>query len=218
MLNRKHLIILLLIAAGFLFHYTEIADLRRIFLWIESVSDYWWAWAVVLAAKIIFYALAMPGSSFIWIAAILYKPFQATLLIACGGTIGAILAYYLSKRISQKDKRETRQSVFFDFLQKNSNFSALCVARMIPGFPHSVINYGSGVINVPWPRFVSSTFIGFSIKGFVYSSAINEAVEISSISELGKFETLWPLLLPAGLMVIGQILKKLFMAGKQSGD
>jgi uncharacterized membrane protein YdjX (TVP38/TMEM64 family) len=216
-LNRKQLILLLVIVTGFVLDYTNIVDLWQIFEQIEKYSDYWWVWTLVLGTKIVFYALAMPGSSLIWIAAILYKPFQATLIIVCGGTLGGYLGYVFSKRISQKDKSEKKDSVFFGFLQKNSNFMALCAARMIPGFPHSVINYGSGILGVPWSRFVLSTFVGFTVKGFIYASAIHEAVEISGISELGKLKTLWPLLILASLMAIGHVFQRVLTSRRRSG-
>jgi len=142
---------------------------------------------------------------------------QATLLIVCGGTLGGFLGYIFSKKISQKDKSGKRNSVFFGFLQKNSNFLALCGARMIPGFPHSVINYGAGILDVPWPRFVLATVVGFAVKGFIYASAIHEAVEISGISELGNLKTLWPLLILAGMMVIGHVFQRVLSSRRRSG-
>ncbi len=218
MVNRKQLIILFLIVTGFLFHYTQIADWRQVLELVQRFSDHWWAWTLILGTKILLYAIAMPGSSLIWIAAILYNPVQATLLIICGGTLGGFVGYFLSKKISSKDQSEKKESIFFGFLQNNSNFTALCAARMIPGFPHSVINYGAGILDIPWLRFVLATLVGFAVKGFVYSSAIHEVIEISDISELEKLEKVWPLLLIAGLMIIGHVLKKLYIAKKQSED
>ncbi len=216
-MNRKQLILLFVIVTGFVLHYTNIIDWRQILEQIEKYSDYWWVWTLVLGTKVIFYALAMPGSSLIWIAAILYKPLQATIIIVCGGTLGGYLGYIFSKRISQKEKSEKKDSVFFGFLQKNSNFLALCAARIIPGFPHSVINYGSGILDVPWPRFILATVVGFAVKGFIYASAIHEAVEISGMSELGTLKTLWPLLILASLMVIGHVFQQFLTARRRSG-
>jgi len=67
-LNRKQLLLLLLILTGFILYQTNLADWRQILEKIEKFSDYWWVWALILATKVIFYALAMPGSSLIWIA------------------------------------------------------------------------------------------------------------------------------------------------------
>lgn len=215
-LNRKNVILLLLILAGLILQQTGIIDWLQILEYFEKFSDKWWVWSLVLGIKVVFYALALPGSSLIWIAAILYKPLIATLLIVCGGTLGGFAAYFFSKRIGQQDKPEEKKkdSMFFDFLEKNCNFFALCAVRMIPGFPHSVINYGSGILNIPCLRFISSTMVGFAVKGFVYASAIHETLEISAISELGKLKTLWPLLIISGLMVLGHVFQK-FLTTKQ---
>jgi uncharacterized membrane protein YdjX (TVP38/TMEM64 family) len=210
-LNRKVLILLLLIVIGFIIQQTNIADWRHILEQIEKFSDYWWVWTLVLGTKVVFYALAMPGSWMIWIAAILYNPVQATIIIIGGGTIGGLLGYFLSKRLSQKDKSGEKDSIFFGFLQKNSNFLALCAARIIPGFPHSVINYGSGILGISLPKFLLATLLGFAVKGFVYSSAIHEAIEVSGISEMDKWKTVWPLLILAGLMVIGHVFQRFFI-------
>jgi uncharacterized membrane protein YdjX (TVP38/TMEM64 family) len=218
-LNRKNIILLLLVLAGLILHQTGIIDWLQILEHLEKFSDYWWAWSLILGIKIVFYALALPGSSLIWVAAVLYKPLQATLLIVCGGTLGGFAGYFISKRISQKDNSEEKKnnSMFFDFLEKNSNFLALCAVRMVPGIPHSVINYGSGILNVPWLRFVSATMIGFAVKGFVYASAIHETIEISDISEIGKLQTLWPLLILAGLMMLGHVFQHFLTIKQRSG-
>jgi len=207
-LNWKKLVLILLIFTGFILHLTGVFDWRQIFERFEPFSGYWWVWILILGTKVILYALAMPGSSLIWIAAILYEPLQATLLITFGGTLGGFLGYYVSKRATRKEKFGDRDSVFFGFLQKHGNFFALCAVRIMPGFPHSVINYGSGVLSVPWPKFLLATIAGFSAKGFVYSSVIHEAVEVAGISELGQLKTLWPLLILAGLMMIGHVFQK----------
>ncbi|MFO8083614.1 MAG: VTT domain-containing protein [Desulfobacterales bacterium] len=207
-MNRKQFILLLLIVIGITLHYAEIVHWRQLFDYIEKFSHHWWVWAMILGLKISFYALAMPGSSLIWVCAILYEPVYSTILIIGGGTLGGVLGCFLSKRISQKDRSNQKDSVFFGFLEKNSNFLALCAARIIPGFPHSVINYGSGILNVSWSTFILSTIMGFAVKGFVYSSAIHEAVEISKVSGIGELKTLWPLLILAGLMIIGHFFQR----------
>jgi uncharacterized membrane protein YdjX (TVP38/TMEM64 family) len=218
LLNRKVLILLFLIFLGVIINQTGLFDWRQILEQIEKFSDHWWVWTLILGAKVILYAFALPGSSLIWIASILYNPIYATLIIISGGTLGGLLGYFLSKRLSQKEKSGEKDSIFFGFLQKNSNFPALCAARIIPGFPHSVINYGSGVLNIPLSRFLLTTLFGFAVKGFVYSSAIHEAVEVSGVSELGSLQTLWPLLVLAGLMVLGQVFKHFFSDGRNSGE
>jgi uncharacterized membrane protein YdjX (TVP38/TMEM64 family) len=130
--------------------------------------------------------------------------------------LAALQDIFFSKRISLQDKPEEKKkdSMFFDFLEKNSNFFAFCAVRMIPGFPHSVINYGSGILKIPCLRFISATMVGFAVKGFVYASAIHETLEVSAISEMGKLKTLWPLLVLFALMALGHVFQK-FLIIKQ---
>lgn len=217
-MNRKHLILLFLILLGFILHHTRIVDWRQLLEQIERFSDYWWVGFLVLCLKVVFYALAMPGSSLIWVSAILYEPVQSTLLIIFGGTVGGLLGYFFSQSITQRDKMAQKDSVFFGFLKKNSNFFALCAVRILPGFPHSVINYGSGILHVPLARFVMTTLAGFAVKGFVYSYAIHEAMEASSIAELNSLQTLWPLLFLAALLVAGHLFQRFLGAGRQLGN
>jgi uncharacterized membrane protein YdjX (TVP38/TMEM64 family) len=97
-LNRKNIILILLILAGLILQQTGIIDSLQILEYFEKFSEKWWAWSLVLGIKVVFYALALPGSSLIWVAAILYKPLIATLLIACGGTLGGFAGYFFFKK------------------------------------------------------------------------------------------------------------------------
>jgi uncharacterized membrane protein YdjX (TVP38/TMEM64 family) len=208
----------LLILLGFILHQTGIVDWRQLLEYIEHFADYWWVWILVLCLKVVFYALAMPGSSLIWVSAILYEPVQSTLLIIFGGVFGGLLGYFFSQSITHRDKIMQKDSVFFGFLKKNSNFFALCAARILPGFPHSVINYGSGILHVPLPRFVMTTLAGFAVKGFVYSYAIHEAMEASGIGDLDNLKTLWPLLVLAALLMVGHLFQWFLTSGRQLGN
>ncbi len=175
----------------------------------ENIAHFWWAPYLLIIAKIVLYTFALPGSLLIWVAALFYEPVPATVITVVGGVAGGVGAQLFSKKLSSDFTERVKSSVFFKAIKNHSDFATLCAVRTLPNFPHSVINYGAGIINVPIRVFVFSSLIGFTVKGYLYCLAIRRAATADEITDLIHYETIIPLFVLTTLFVAGKILQKM---------
>jgi hypothetical protein len=76
-------------------------------------------------------------------------------------------------------ERRLSRSPTYRLLERHCDVFTLCLLRILPGFPHSVINYGSGLLKVKTFPLVFATAVGFAIKGYLYAVTIYEAGKAS---------------------------------------
>lgn len=194
-----------LIVTGIILHQAGVFDWYQFLGIAESYAHDWWFPLIIILSKIILYAFALPGSALYWVAGVLYPPLEATLMIVIGGVAGALAAFIFSQRMSSEVTHKIEASRFFAFMRRHSDFATLCALRSLPTFPHSVINYGSGMIRVPQWRFVISTLIGFSVKGYLYASAIRNAATADEVADFVSLETMLPLTILFLLFIAAKI-------------
>lgn len=170
----------------------------------------WWLVPVLVLAQALPFAFALPGSVMFLVIGLLYDPLPAAAMIAAGGVMGSMAAYYLSGKIAVSWMEQVRRQRVYKVLRSNTNFLMLCAMRTLPGFPHSVINYGSGLLRIPLKRFVSSAILGYLVKGMLYASILHNVVDADEAGDLFTLDVMWPLLVLAGLFVAGFFLQKAF--------
>jgi uncharacterized membrane protein YdjX (TVP38/TMEM64 family) len=181
----------------------------------EQYAHLWWFAPAVIVAKVVLYTFALPGSTLIWVAGLFYHPIAATLIIVAGGTGGALAAYGFCQRMSADAHRRIETSRFFQFLRRHSDWATLCAIRILPNFPHSVINYGSGLLALPLPRFVISTVVGFAVKGYLYAAMIRNAATADTLAEVIDLKILGPLFILAALFLVGKAIQR---RGRKGGE
>jgi uncharacterized membrane protein YdjX (TVP38/TMEM64 family) len=204
----KFILLGLLFAAGIIVQQSGWFDWRMLLEQGEEYAHAWWFVPVIIAAQVVLYTFALPGSSMIWVAGLFYEPLVATVIVVAGGVGGAAAAYGFTRRMSTEIAAKTEASVFFGFLRKHSDWATLSAMRSLPNFPHSVINYGAGILRVPLPRFFFSTVIGFTAKGYLYASMIHHAVKADSLSDVIDLKTLAPLFILAALFMLGKLIQR----------
>ena len=204
----KLIIFGLLILIGIVLHQTGYFK-EQFFLEIaETHLDKWWFIPLLILVTTSLYAFALPGSVMYVVAGLLYKPFLATLIVVAGGVSGAVAAYYLSGFLSKGTRSRIQSSKAFSIIQKHSDFATLGAVRMLPGFPHSIINYGSGILKTPLFIFIITATTGFAAKGYLYATAIHQATRIDGDEGIGGLEMAIPLILLALLFLLSKILRK----------
>jgi uncharacterized membrane protein YdjX (TVP38/TMEM64 family) len=211
--SNKTFILIGLLIAGVLLHQLDIINWYIVLETAETYAHLWWFPPLIITLKAVLYTFALPGSAMYWIAGILYKPAWATLIIVIGGVGGAVSAYYFSRSMSEDMEERITSSRFFSFLRSHSDFANLSAARTLPNFPHSIINYGAGILNISFRTFFFSTLIGFTAKGYLYASAIHHARIADNLSDVVKLETILPLLLLTLLFIIGKLIQKRVTGG-----
>lgn len=208
----KLLLLLGLVAAGIIAARASFIDWEWMLRQGEGIAGRWWAPPIMIATMAAFYLFALPGSMFFVIAGLLYQPLKATAIVAAGGVLGGLSARAFARRLAGlPEEKERETSRIIRFMERHSDFLTLCAIRTLPFFPHSAINYGAGILGIPVGRFAIATAIGFSLKGFLYASAVHRAVKASGMSDPVDASVLVTLAALAALLIIGRFLYKRWM-------
>ena len=203
---KKLLIVALLITTGIILEFAGFFDAERILNIAREYADHWWLAVVFILLQVILFTFALAGSFFLWIVAPLYPPAMATFILAAGGTLGGITAYIFSKRLTDDWIEKIQHSHTYKLLQKQDNFFTLFALRVFPGFPHSLVNYSSGILKVKMFHFIAAAISGISIKSYVYASVIYNATASASFDELMDISTYGPLILLSVISLLGVVI------------
>ncbi|MCK4706787.1 MAG: VTT domain-containing protein [Gammaproteobacteria bacterium] len=204
---KKLLIVVLLITAGILLEFYGLLDAEKMLNIARGYSDQWWLVVLLILLQAVLFTFALAGSFFLWIAAPLYPPAMATLILAAGGTLGGIGAYWFSQRLTDEWIARIENSQAYKLLHKQDNFFALFALRVFPAFPHSLVNYSSGILKVKLSHFIAAAILGIGIKSYIYAEVIYNAATSASLDELMNISTYGPLVLLSALALIGVFIK-----------
>jgi len=179
------------------------ADRARLINWGESMAGRPWTPVVMIMIQALLFTAALSGGLVFWVVAPFYDPLPATLILVTGTTIGALGAYVVASRIGIRVKSRLMKQRGFRILSRRSDFLTQTALRVLPGFPHAVMNYAGGVLHLPLRNFIAATMIGSLFKWGVYSSAIHGLVEADDIDEMLQPATLLPLLILTLFLIFG---------------
>lgn len=200
---KKLLIVATLITTGILLEFYGLLDAEKMLGIARGYSDQWWLIVVLILLQAVLFTFALAGSFFLWVAAPLYPPAIATLILATGGTLGGIGAYWFSQRLTDEWIVRIENSRAYKLLHKQDNFFALFALRVFPAFPHSLVNYSSGILKVRLSHFIVAAFLGIGIKSYIYADVIYNAATTASLDELLNPSTYGPLVLLSVLTLTG---------------
>jgi len=204
---KKLFIVAALITAGLLLEMLGLLDAETLLNTAREYADYWWFVLVLILLQTALFTFALAGSLFLWVAAPLYPPAMATFILAAGGTLGGITAYLFSKYLTDEWIKRIENSHAYKLLHKQDDFFVLFALRVFPAFPHSVVNYSSGILNVKLSHFIPAAILGISIKSYIYSNVIYNATTTASIDDLLDISTYGPLLLLSAFILLGVFIK-----------
>ncbi len=157
----------------------------------------------VMVTMAVTIAIGLPGSIGLWLIAPFYPPVVATLMLTLSSVIGAWGAYLLASRLNAQVKPGGLTYKVMQTLEQRSDLVTQCALRILPGFPHSVINYAAGLSRLPLRPYLLAATLGLSIKWGVYSSAIYGALEAIEEENALQFDVILPLLALAFLLLAG---------------
>ena len=199
----KLVIIILLITLGFALDIAGLLDARQLLTLAREYTQHWWLIPVLILAQAILFTFALAGSIFLWIVAPLYAPATATFILAAGGALGGLGAYLFSGYLTEEWKTKIRNSRSYKLLQAQDNFLSLFAMRVFPGFPHSLVNYSSGILNAKLSHFVVAAVLGIGIKSYIYARVIHSASNSLSLDMLLDISVFGPLVLLSVLSALG---------------
>ncbi|GMR07773.1 MAG: TVP38/TMEM64 family protein [Gammaproteobacteria bacterium] len=203
----KLLILCLLIAAGIILQISGSLEPDKLITVAREYSGNRWLIVILILLQVLFFTFALAGSIFLWVAATLYPPVTSTFILVIGATLGGVSAYFFSRRLTEKWIKKVEDSAIYKLLQWENNFFALLALRLIPAFPHALINYSSGILHINLGRFVAAAVLGLSVKSYIFSSVIYQATSSASLSDLLDISTYGPLLLLSGIIGAGVIVR-----------
>lgn len=204
---RKIILLAALITFGIVLELTGLIDVRMLLNLARGYVDQWWLVLLFILLQVVLFTFALAGSFVLWVVAPLYAPAMSTFILAAGGTIGGITAYVFSRHLTEEWAERIESSPVYRLLQKNDSFLILFGLRICPAFPHSLINYSSGILKARLSHFVPAAVLGFSIKFYVYSNAIYRSSSAASPKALLEPAVLWPLLLMSAVILIGAVVR-----------
>lgn len=208
---RKHrhkiFILFLLIAAGIAMQVFELLDPHELIRIGRDYADQWWLIAVIILLQMLLFTFALAGSLFLWVAATLFPPATATFILAAGATLGGLSAYLFSAKLTEDWSGKVQSSHVYRLLEKQDKFFTLLAMRIMPAFPHALINYSAGMLRIKWRYFIPATIVGISIKSYAYAKVIYNATSSETLTELLDFSTYGPLLLISTFIITGLFIK-----------
>ena len=206
---RYFLIALLFLGVAYLNH-IGVLNMNNLLAEVRANSDSAWLILALILAQVILYTFALGGSYALWLVAPVYTPVNATAILAIGGTLGAISAYYFSREISDKWVQRIENSRTYRLLQGHNHFFTVFSIRVLPGFPHGLINYSAGILKCPPMHFVASSLAGFAIKFYLYSDLVYHATDAIANKKSFDIAALSPLILLSALSLIGVYVRHRF--------
>ncbi|MBI3006413.1 MAG: VTT domain-containing protein [Ignavibacteriales bacterium] len=163
---------------------------------------------VIIAAMTGAWTFALPASVFFFITPLLFPPLASTGIICAGSAAGSAMGYVAARFGGSPWFERFNNSRVTRFLGRHSTFSALFSVRVFPSSPHMFINYGAGLLKIPFTRFITATLLGIGIKAFLYSSAIEGSMGASSIQEALNWQTVSALMALTALGIAGHVVQR----------
>ena len=203
----KIIALVVLIAAGALLQLSGLLNPGEIIVMARQYTDHWWLPVVLVLLQVLLFTFALAGTVFLWVAAVLFPPLTASIILAAGATLGGVSAYYFSANLSDEWVHRVESSHIYKVLHKQDNFFALLAMRIMPAFPHGLVNYSSGILKVNLAYFVPATFIGIGLKSYVYAPVIYQAAGGASLNDLLDITTFGPLVLLSVFILVGVVVK-----------
>lgn len=206
----KVLLLLVLIAVGIFLQLSGLLDPKQIIDYSRQYADQWWLMVLLIILQAVLFTFALAGSLFLWVVAALYVPFEASVILAVGAALGGVSAYFFSQRLTAGWVARVESSKVYLMLSANDNFFVLLAMRLMPAFPHSVINYSSGILRVNLVSFIMASLIGVGVKSYVFSVVIYQAASTGSLYDLLDINILSPLIIVSVLMFAGVVVVNKF--------
>lgn len=178
-------------------------DLMAVKRWAATMSHHPAVIIGVMVTMAVTLAIGLPGSIGLWLIAPFYSPLIATFMLTISSVAGAWGAYQLAANAGDRWNPKGLTLKVMETLEARSDLLTQCALRILPGFPHSVINFAAGLRRIALGRYLVAAGLGLSVKWAVYSSAIYGALEAIEEENALQFEVIFPLLALALLLLVG---------------
>ena len=210
--NKKVWLIPLLILGGLALSAWQPFGLSELLDWGRVVSDMPLVIAAILLVMVIMFSFGLPASFGLWLIAPFQTPLVSTILLVAASVLGALGGYLVSRRLRGDWKPTGLSAKVVDLLEKRSDWATQMALRILPGFPHSVVNFAGGLLLLPLTVFLLSATIGLTIKWAVYASAVYGLVDAVETGEAIQPSAIVPLVVLSALLIAGAVWRSRLQA------
>ncbi len=129
---------------------------------------------------------SLPGAAILSLAAgAIFGVLQGTLLVVTGATIGAVLAFLVSRTLLREwvVRKFGRRMEGIDRGLRDSGLSYLLFLRLVPAFPFFLVNLACGVTGLPLRTYALGTFFGIMPGSLVF---VNAGASLAAIESVGQ--------------------------------
>jgi len=194
MKSRKILVLLAFAAVVAAFHFLDLGK----YLTLESLKanrsrleDLRLAHTVLFVtvfvlAYIVQTAFSLPGAAILSLAAgAIFGVPQGTLFVVAGATIGAILAFLVSRTLLRDwvVKKFGGRMAGIDRGLRENGLSYLLFLRLVPAFPFFLVNLACGVTGLPLRTYALGTLFGIMPGSLVF---VNAGASLAAIERVGQ--------------------------------
>jgi len=136
---------------------------------------------------IVIVLLILPASWLSLLSGFLYGSYFGSIIVFCGATIGALIAFFISKsflsiKLKKVITRFPRLSLMEQVVQRGG-LKLILLARLSPVFPFSILNYFYGLNNIKLRDFAFG-LLGIIPGTFLYCSIGSLAKSLQDLKNL----------------------------------
>ncbi|MCC5872396.1 MAG: VTT domain-containing protein [Gammaproteobacteria bacterium] len=212
LLTPRAIALIVIIAIGVWVVVTDPVDRAQLIALGEWLTAHPAALLGLVLLQVALFALALPGSVTVWLVAPFLGFTEAVALMVVGSVLGALAAWWVARWLGASARSRVAGHPVYRLLTEASDPFTQTALRVLPGFPHSVVNYAGGVLALPLPAFLGAALVGLTLKWMLYVSAIQALVEAGDDAGGPDAIALLPLLLLASFLIGGSWLARRFRA------
>lgn len=151
-----------------------------------------------------------PGSLLTLAGGALFGPWLGTLYNLTGATLGATLAFMLSRYIGSEWVQQKASGILQKLLDgvEAEGWRFIAFVRLVPLFPFNILNYALGLTRIKLIPYMLTTWICMIPGGFAYTWLGHAGSEAASGSENTVQNILIAIALLAIVIYIPRVLKK----------
>jgi uncharacterized membrane protein YdjX (TVP38/TMEM64 family) len=157
---------------------------------VDQIRSVWYAPIIYVLIYATGCVVAFPASLFVIAAGFIWGWALGGTYAMLGGTVGAVVSYFVGRFIGEGLlERFGRIGRVVAKQVDHATFGSLIAMRNIPGVPFAVLNYGAGVMGVPFRTYFLATIVGIAPSKFVMTYC-SDALFNGSMTEGDAFRRL----------------------------
>ncbi len=193
----------LVVGMGVLWWGTDASDREGWLAFGEQLAAHPWALPALVLLQATMFTLGLPGALVLWLVAPFFSVATSIGALLVGSLLGSAGARAMGAWLGEAVRARHAHRRAFRLLAERGDLGTQTALRLLPGFPHTVVNFGAGVLGLPLGPFLAAALVGFLVKWSLYVPAVRGL--IAGADPEGSFgpATLAPLVALALFVVLG---------------